>query len=95
MLKSTKKQTSENLSYNPTLGSVLMVEETIQKYSQECGKYQRWKKLPKKMMYQTYLTILDYLIASNKIMVDGEGCLFWTYNPGRIKEAYKKGLIVK
>jgi hypothetical protein len=90
-----KTLSSENLFYNPTLGSVLMVEETLQKYSQQFGKYQLWKKLPKKMMYQTYLTILDYLVVSNKIMIDEEGCVFWTWNPERISEAKKRGLIIR
>ena len=90
-----KKQTSKNLEYNPTLGSVLMVEETIQKYSQECGKYQLWKKLPRKIMYQTYLVILNYLVASGKIMIDKEGCVFWTWDPEGIKDLEKRGLILK
>ena len=90
-----KKQTSNGLLYNPTLSSVLMVEETIQKYSQECGKYQIWKRLPQKMMYQTYLVILDYLLSSGKIIIDNEGCILWTYNPERIAQAFKKGLVVK
>ena len=90
-----KKQNSKNLPYNPTLSSVLMVEETAQKYSQECGKYQLWKKLPNKMMYQTYLVILDYLLESNKIIIDKEGCIIWTWNPARIKKAVSKGLIVR
>jgi len=86
------KQTSKNLAYNPTLGSVLMVEETIKKYSQMYGKYQLWKKLPQKMMYQTYLVVLDYLIASNKIMVDKDGCVIWMYNPERIKQILESGV---
>jgi hypothetical protein len=90
-----KKQTSRNLEYNPTLGSVLMVEETIQKYSQEYGKYQLWKKLPRKIMYQTYLVILDYLVASGKIMIDKDGCVFWTWDPEGIKDLEKRGLILR
>ena len=57
--------------HSPTLESVIMVERTIQKYSQECGKYQLWKKLPKKMMYQTFQVILNYLEDSGKIMMIG------------------------
>ena len=95
MAQLLKKQTSEGILYNPTLSSVLMVEETIQKYSQECGKYQLWKKLPNSMMYQTYLVVLDYLLASNKIMIDKDGCVIWTYNPERIRKAISKGLIIK
>ncbi len=81
------------LLHSPTLGSVLMVEETIQKYSQECGKYQLWKKLPKKMMYQTFLVILDYLEQSSKILIDRDGCVMWIYNPERIRRMEKEGLL--
>ena len=79
--------------HSPTLESVFMVEETIQKYSQECGKYQLWRKLPKKMMYQTFQVILDYLEHSGKIVVDKGGCIIWTFNPERIKRLIKEDLI--
>ena len=81
--------------HSPTLGSVIMIEKVVQKNSQKYGKYQLWKKLPKKMMYQTYLVILDYLEHSGKIIIDKEGCIIWTYNPQRIKQLISKGLIVK
>jgi hypothetical protein len=84
------------LTYNPTLESVLMVEKVIKEHSQEYGKYQLWKMLPRKMMYQTYQTILDYLQESGKIMVDkNDGIVFWTYNPERIRELTVKGLIIR
>jgi len=69
-----------------------MVEETIQKHSQEYGKYQLWKKLPKKMMYQTFQVILDYLEKSGKIMIDNDGCVIWTYDPNGIKKLLKSGV---
>ena len=83
------------LLHSPTLGSVLMVEKTIQKFSQECGKYQLWKKLPKKMMYQTFQVILDYLQNSGKILIDKVGIIIWIYNPKRIKRLMKEKLVVK
>ena len=78
--------------HSPTLESVIMVEKTIKKYSQECGKYQLWKKLPKKMMYQTFQVIIDYLEESNKILIDKDGCIIWTYDPQGIKKILSKGL---
>ncbi len=84
------KQTT--ILHSPTLDSVLMVEKTIQKYSQEFGKYQLWKKLPKKMMYQTFQVILDYLAQSGKIIIDKDGCLIWTYDPEGIKKLISKGV---
>jgi len=88
-------QEQKSILHSPTLESVIMVENTIQKYSQECGKYQLWKKLPKKMMYQTFLVILNYLKESGKIIIDKDGCIIWTYNPKRIKELISKKLILK
>jgi len=82
------------LLHSPTLESVMMVEKAIQRHSQECGKYQLWRKLPKKMMYQTFLVILDYLNKSGKIIIDKEGCVIWTYNPQRVRKLLSKGLIV-
>jgi len=83
------------LMHSPTLESVIMVEKTIQKHSQECGKYQLWKLLPKKMMYQTFQTILNYLVESGKIMIDKEGVVLWTYDPETIKKLFAWGLIVR
>jgi len=81
------------LIHSPTLESILMVESTIQKYSQECGKYQLWKKLPKKMMYQTFLVILNYLESSGKILINNDGCIIWIYNPKRIRKLISENLI--
>ncbi len=81
--------------HSPTLESIIMVEKTIQKYNQEYGKYQLWKKLPKKMMYQTFQIILDYLEKSGKIIIDKDGCIIWTYNPERIKKLIKENLVVR
>ena len=84
--------TETTILHSPTLESVIMVEKTIQKYSQECGKYQLWKKLPKKMMYQTFQVILDYLENSGKIIVDKDGCVIWTYNPERTRKLISEGV---
>jgi len=86
---------NETILHSPTLESVLMVEETIEKYSNELGKYQLWQKLPRKMMYQTFLVILDYLEKSNKMVIDKEGKIVWIWNPELIRKLQKKGLIIK
>lgn len=81
--------------HSPTLESVIMVEKTIQKHSAEKGKYQLWKILPRKMMYQTYQKILDYLEESGKILVDKDGIIIWTYNPERIRKLISEDLLVR
>lgn len=78
--------------YNPTLESILMVEETIRQQSGECGKYQLWRRLPRKMMYQTFQVILRYLQESGKILVDHDGHVHWTYDPRGIKAVLASGV---
>ena len=66
---------------SPTLGTVLMVERTIEAFSGEYNRTEIWKKLPKKVMWQTYLVILEYLESINKIAVDKEGKIAYIWNP--------------
>lgn len=82
----------KTLLHSPTLESVRMVEKSIQKHSQECGKYQLWKRLPKKMMYQTFQAILSYLEESGKIMIDKDGCVLWTFDSEGIRKILAKGV---
>jgi hypothetical protein len=83
-------------AHSPTLDSVRMVEKTIKKYSQEYGKYQLWKRLPRKMMYQTFQEIIAYLEESNKIMIDPrDGIVFWVWDPKGVKRLIDQGLIIR
>ena len=73
----------------PRLNTVLMVEKAVQKHDGEYRKIQLWKNLPKKMMYQTFCLIIDYLLYSKKISIDAERKIGWIFYPkgveGRIK----------
>jgi hypothetical protein len=75
----------------PTLDSILMVEEAAQHMNYP-KKTELWKALPKKMMYQTFSLIIDYLEQSGKIMIDRDGRLVWTWNPAMIKKIQKSGV---
>jgi len=81
--------------HSPTLESVLMVEKVAKEYSGELGKYQLWKKLPRKMMYQTFQSILDYLVESNKIIIDKDGKVIWIWDPEGVRKILQKNLIVR
>jgi hypothetical protein len=70
----------------PRLDTVLMVEEFIKEHSGEFKKKKLWQSLPKKVMYQTFCTIFDYLKESNKIAVDKEGKICWIWNPELVKK---------
>jgi len=58
-----------------------MVEDTIKNSKIYPNKRQLWLALPKKMMYQTFKVILEYLKESGKIMICEDGKIIWTWNP--------------
>ena len=71
----------KNILHYPQLDTVLMVEEFIRKYDGEYKKRALWENLPKKVMYQTFCVIIDYLLYSGKISIDAEGKIGWIYYP--------------
>lgn len=75
-----------NIVHYPQLDTVLMVEEFIRDNSGEFKKRALWEKLPKKMMYQTFCVVFDYLSESQKIAVDKEGKICWIWDPEGIKK---------
>ena len=79
----------------PRLDTVLMVEEFIRKHSGDYSKKQLWERLPRKTMYQTFCTILNYLEYSNKIIADREGKIVWIWDPKGVRKFLRKGLVVR
>lgn len=79
-------ETINPIARSPTLETVLMVEKAIEKYSGEFNRTELWKKLPKKVMWQTYLVILNYLQSINKIAVSKEGVLVYIWSPESAKK---------
>lgn len=78
----------------PRLDTVLMVEETIKKAKEHPTKMKLWKSLPKKMMYQTFLLILNYLEESGKIVIKDRR-IIWIYDPDLNKWLKNSELIVR
>lgn len=77
----TQLSEQRTILHYPQLDTVLMVEEFIRGHSGEFKKRSLWEHLPRKMMYQTFCVIFNYLIGSGKIAVDREGKLAWIWNP--------------
>ena len=81
---------TKNILRYPRLDTVLMVEEFIKKHGGEYSKKRLWEELPKKMMYQTFSVVIDYLIVSGKIAVDREGKICWIWDPEGVKRYMEK-----
>ena len=66
---------------SPTLQTVLMVEKFIEYKSGEFKKTDLFNNLPRKVMWQTFQVIMDYLESIHKIAYDKEGCIIYIWNP--------------
>ena len=80
----------KNVLRYPRLDTILMVEEYIQKNDGEFRKKALGESLPKKMMYQTFCVIIDYLLYSGKISIDKEGKIGWIYYPTLAKKYHSR-----
>lgn len=87
------KQTKSHFERSPTLDTVLMVEKAIETHSGEYNRTELWKKLPKKVMWQTYLLILDYLQSINKIAISNNRIVVYIWSPDVAKRFAKRKAI--
>jgi len=75
----------KNILHYPQLDTILMVEDFIRENSGEFKKKSLWENLPRKMIYQTFCVIFDYLFESGKIAQDREGHVAWIWDPEGVK----------
>ena len=88
--KSLKKGKSyfetNDVARSPTLQTVLMVEKFIKDNSGGYKKTDLFKNLPKKVMWQTFQVIMEYLERNLRVVYDKEGYIVYIWNP----EFYEK-----
>lgn len=70
-----------DIARSPTLQTVLMVEKFIKDNSGEYKKTDLFKNLPKKVMWQTFQVIMEYLEENLRIAYDNEGYIVYIWNP--------------
>ncbi|MEK6967058.1 MAG: hypothetical protein AABX51_00325 [Nanoarchaeota archaeon] len=76
--------------HSPTLNTLFMVEETL-KGGELLTLAELKRKLPKKVMHQTLLQILDYLQISGKIIIGTKGILWVFAERKEINDLIRRG----
>jgi len=84
----------KNILHFPKLDSILMVEKAILDSKDYPTRMQLWKSLPKKMQYQTFKLILDYLEKSNKIMFEKDKIIWIFANNKRLSALIREAISV-
>lgn len=81
------------IEHAPTLNTVLMVEHVLKNMDESVITVAELKRrLPKQVNHNTLKVILEYLEASNKIIVTMKG-ITWVYNHSpKLKKAIEHGV---
>ena len=91
LLKLKKREYAVQRS--PTLNTVLMVEDVLKNADGVMTIAELRRALPKQVMHQTLMVVIDYLDYSGKIVFHDNQVL-WTFKPRSILKT-KKGLKVR
>jgi hypothetical protein len=78
--------------HEPKLDTLLMVEKAIMDADEYPTRTELWKSLPRKMQYQTFKRILDYLEASGKIAFDKKKIIYTGVNNPKLKALMKSSV---
>ena len=81
-----------SMSHSPTLSTVLMVEDSLKEAGEVIKVAELKRRLPKKVMHSTLLTILNYLQVSGKILISTKGVLWIYTSRERLNELIEKGI---
>ncbi len=89
MTQTTRLEKREQWRHSPTLNTVLMVESALKKAGEVVTIAELKRRLPKKVMHQTLVQVVDYLQLSGKILISTKGIL-WIYAERKELEAMIK-----
>ena len=91
MTQSIQVTKRERLKHSPTLNTVLMVEDTLKKGGELMTMAELKRRLPKQVMHQTLVQILDYLQLGGKILIGTNGILWIFAERKELNELIKRG----
>lgn len=77
--------------HSPNLNTVIMVEETLKEIGELVSLAELKRKLPRKVMHQTLIQILDYLQISGKIAIGTKGILWIFTERKELNKLIQKG----
>ena len=81
----------EKLAHSPTLNTVMMVEEVLKNIGELVTLAELKRRLPRQVMHQTLIQILDYLQLSGKIIIGTKGILWVFAERKELNELIKRG----
>ena len=84
--------TRTQVLHEPKLDTILMIEKAIIDTDEYPTRTELWKSLPRKMQYQTFKRVLDYLEASGKIAFDKRKIIYTGVNNPKLEALIKSSV---
>jgi hypothetical protein len=81
--------------HEPRLDTVLMVEKAVWEAEEYPTRMQLWRKLPRRVQYQTFKRIINYLEASGKIAFDGSKIIYTGVNNPKLEALMRSSVKVR
>lgn len=91
MVQTTQMLEKEKLRHSPNLNTVLMVEDILKNSGELITLAELKRRLPRKVMHQTLVQILDYLQISGKIIIGTKGILWVFAERKELDQLIKRG----
>jgi hypothetical protein len=89
------RESSHAPLHEPQLDTILMVEKAILDAENYPTRKELWSSLPRKVQYQTFKRILDYLEASGKITFNGKVIVYTGVNNPKLQALLKSSIRVR
>jgi hypothetical protein len=83
------------LIHEPRLDTIMMVEKGILESRHYPTRTELWKSLPRKVQYQTFSRILDYLEGSGKIMFNDKKIIYTGTNSPKLRKLIRSSVRVR
>ena len=81
-----------NGGHDPTLATIRMVEYAIKRSNTYPTRKALWESLPRKVQYQTFKRIIDYLVESRKIILNDNEIVWVFVDNAKLKRTIAKSV---
>ena len=81
--------------HEPKLDTILMIEKAIIDAADYPTRMSLWKSLPRKVQYQTFKRVLDYLEASGKITFNDIKIIYTGVNNSKLQAMLESSVKVR
>lgn len=90
-----RKTAGRRVLHEPKLDTLMMVEKAVLDSAEYPTRMELWRSLPKKMQYQTFKRVLDYLEASGKIAFNEDKIIYTGVNNPKLRALLNSAVRVK